>query len=111
MTARVTVRRVAALLVVTLAAVVLVLTLGASSAGAATHAVPAVVAQVSPYQPPPFTGGNGPTGVSLFSVFGRLPLWAQAALVSAATTVAFFVLAAIVRWAWRLVSDLTSRAT
>jgi hypothetical protein len=44
-------------------------------------------------------------------VFGRLPLWAQAAIVSAATTVAFFILAAFVRWAWRLVSDLVSRAS
>lgn len=111
MTSRVLGRRVAAFLVVALAALALLLTLGSSSAGAVTHDVTVVVAQVSPYQPPPLTGGGGSSGISLFSVFGRLPLWAQAAIVSAATTVAFFILAAFVRWTWRLVSDLVSRAS
>ncbi|MGB8361547.1 MAG: hypothetical protein WCE80_09120 [Acidimicrobiia bacterium] len=73
--------------------------------------ISAPVAQVSPYQSPPLTGGDGPSWFSPSSVFSQLPLWAQAAAVSAAVTISFFALTAVVRWTWRYVSDLRSRAT
>jgi hypothetical protein len=110
-TVRIAVRRAIMLFLGAMAAAALLLMVGSSPAEAATHGVSAPLAQVSPYQPSPLTGNESFARPSLFSMFGRLPLWAQAALVSAVVTVSFFVLAAFARWAWRQVSDLFSRAT
>lgn len=111
MTARVAARRAAVLLLVAIVALILLLTVGSSPAEAAAHDVSVPMAQVSPYQLPQVPGGNTPAGLDLFAPFSRLPLWAQAAIVSAVTTAAFFAVAAVVRWVWRLVSDLSSRTT
>lgn len=111
MTTRIPLGRVAILLLAAVGVLTLVLVIGPSTAQAATHDVSVPIAQVSPYQPSPLTGNDSFTRPSLFSMFGRMPLWAQAALVSAVVTVSFFVLAAFARWAWRQVSDLFSRAT
>lgn len=105
------VRPAAAVILAVFALATLVLMLAPTSAMATMNGISTPVAQVSPYQPPPLTGGDGPSWFSPSSVFSQLPLWAQAAVVSAAVTILFFVLTAVVRWTWRHVSDLRSRAT
>ena len=105
------VRPTAAVMLAVIALATLVLMLAPTSAMATMNDISTPVAQVSPYQPPPLTGGDGPSWFSPSSVFSQLPLWAQAAVVSAAVTISFFVLAALVRWTWHYVSDVRSRAT
>jgi len=108
---RALVRRVSVVVVTFFALATLLLMLAPASAMASMNDISTPVAQVSPYQPPTLTGSDGPSWFSPSSVFSQLPLWAQAAVVSAAVTISFFVLTALVRWTWRYVSDLRSRAT
>lgn len=104
-------RRAVAMAVVAIAVLLLLIVVGSSAARATTHEISAQVAQQSPYQPPDVTGGDAPGWLAPFSFIARLPLWAQAAVLSAVAAAAFFVVPTVVRWVWRFVSNLNSRTT
>jgi hypothetical protein len=61
--------------------------------------------QPSPYQPPDLTEVDLPSWVAPFAPIASLPLWAQAALVSAVIAGLIFVVPIISRWLLRIGQD------
>lgn len=81
----------------------LVVVAGVSApAQATTEDVVAQVNQVTPYEPPEFVEVDLPGWAEPFEPLAQLPLWAQAALVSAAIAGLFFVIPIVSRWMWKL---------
>lgn len=99
-------RRVIVVTLILVAATAIVLVLRPQPALAATGEVVAVVAQESPYQPPDIQ--DAPGWLAPFTPIAGLPLWAQAAVLSAGAAGVFFVVPTVVRKVWQLVSDLRS---
>lgn len=89
---------VVARLVVCRLTIFLVLVFGLPLLTAPTALALGLQAQESPYQtpPPPDSGG-----LTFMQPLQRLPVWAQAALFSAAVSLAFFLLIEAVRVAWQ----------
>lgn len=90
---------VVAPLVVCRLTIFLVLVFGLSLLTAPTALALGLQAQESPYQPPPPPDSGG--FFTFMQPFQRLPVWAQAALFSAAASLAFFLLIEAVRVAWQ----------
>ncbi len=63
----------------------------------------AVVAQEeSPYTPPEINSADVPSWLEPLQPLARLPLWGQAAVLSAGVAGMFFVVPMVFRWVWNL---------
>jgi hypothetical protein len=71
---------------------------------AAAEAVPAtsIVAQEAPYTPPEINSVDVPDWLRPLEPLARLPLWGQAAVLSAGVAGLFFVVPMVFRWVWNL---------
>lgn len=69
-----------------------------------------VTAQTGPYDAPEFVEVDLPGWATPFEPLARLPLWAQAALVSAAVAGLVFVVPIASRWVWSLGEDAEQTA-
>jgi len=72
----------------------------ALGAAADTHRI-SVVAQ-NPYEAPDIDEVDPPGWLSFFEPLAALPLWGQAAVLSAGVAGLFFVIPMVGRWVWRL---------
>ena len=72
----------------------------ALGAAADTHRI-SVVAQ-TPYEAPEIDEVDPPSWLSFFEPLAALPLWGQAAVLSAGVAGLFFVIPMVGRWVWRL---------
>ena len=63
------------------------------------------VAQETPYEPPDIQGVETPSWLRPLEPLARLPLWGQAAVLSAGVAGMFFVVPLVFRWVWRLGPD------
>jgi hypothetical protein len=63
----------------------------------------------SPYTPPEFNSVEMPDWLQPLEPLARLPLWGQAAVLSAGVAGMFFVLPMVFRWVWNLGEDQTER--
>jgi hypothetical protein len=61
-----------------------------------------VVAQEVPYQTPDIEEREPPSWLKIFEPLAALPLWGQAAVLSAGVAGLFFVIPMVGRWVWRL---------
>ena len=61
-----------------------------------------VVAQETPYQAPDIEEREPPAWLKPLEPLARLPLWGQAAVLSAGVAGLFFVVPMVGRWVWRL---------
>ena len=61
-----------------------------------------VVAQETPYQAPDIEEREPPGWLKPLEPLARLPLWGQAAVLSAGVAGLFFVVPMVGRWVWRL---------
>jgi hypothetical protein len=89
-------------LLVGLAAVILVL-LGPALIVSATEVV--VATEESPYTPPEVDEVALPQWLQALEPLARLPLWGQAAVLSAGVAGMFFVVPMVFRWVWNLGED------
>jgi len=91
-------------------AVVAFLVLGPALFAAADVGMPAaVVAQEeAPYTPPDINSVEMPSWLEPLEPLARLPLWGQAAVLSASVAGMFFVVPMVFRWVWNL-GDPTER--
>jgi hypothetical protein len=91
-------------------AVVAFLVLGPALFAAADVVMPvAVVAQEeAPYTPPEINSVEMPSWLEPLEPLARLPLWGQAAFLSAVVAGMFFVVPMVFRWVWNL-GDPTER--
>jgi len=65
-----------------------------------------VVAQEeAPYTPPEIDSVEMPSWLEPLEPLARLPLWGQAAVLSAGVAGAFFVLPMVFKWVWKLGED------
>jgi hypothetical protein len=80
----------------------LALLLAPALAAAAEVANVSVVAQETPYQPPEIQEVETPSWLQPLQPLARLPLWGQAAVLSAGVAGMFFVVPMVLRWVWRL---------
>jgi len=62
----------------------------------------AVVAQQTPYEAPDIREIETPGWLRMFEPLARLPLWGQAAVLSAGVAGMFFVVPMVFRWVWSL---------
>jgi hypothetical protein len=70
----------------------------------------AVVAQEeAPYTPPEINSVDVPSWLEPLEPLARLPLWGQAAVLSAGVAGMFFVVPMVFRWVWNLGDDPTER--
>lgn len=70
----------------------------------------AVVAQEdTPYTPPEFNSVEVPSWLEPLEPLARLPLWGQAAVLSAGVAGMFFVVPMAFRWVWNLGETPTER--
>lgn len=60
------------------------------------------VAQETPYQAPEFNEIDPPSWLEPLQPLARLPLWGQAAVLSAGVAGLFFVIPMAGRWVWKL---------
>lgn len=92
-------------------AVVAFLVLGpALFAASDASAAAAVVAQEeAPYTPPEINSVDVPDWLQPLEPLARLPLWGQAAVLSAGVAGMFFVVPLVFRWVWSLGDDPTER--
>ena len=92
-------------------AVVVFLVLGPALFAAADVVSPdAVVAQEeSPYTPPEINSADVPSWLEPLQPLARLPLWGQAAVLSAGVAGMFFVVPMVFKWVWNLGDDPTER--
>jgi hypothetical protein len=67
---------------------------------AATFAV--VAQEESPYTPPEINSVDVPNWLQPLEPLARLPLWGQAAVLSAGVAGMFFVVPMVFRWVWNL---------
>jgi len=66
----------------------------------------AVIAQEeAPYNPPEINSVEVPGWLEPLEPLARLPLWGQAAVLSAGVAGAFFVLPLVFKWVWKLGED------
>lgn len=63
------------------------------------------VAQETPYEPPDIAQVETPSWLRPLQPLARLPLWGQAAVLSAGVAGMFFVVPMVFRWVWRLGPD------
>ena len=75
----------------------------ALGAVAHTHSV-SIVAQ-TPYEPPEIDEVDAPSWLAFFEPLAALPLWGQAAVLSAGVAGLFFVVPMVFRWVWKLGPD------
>ncbi|HSJ83260.1 MAG TPA: hypothetical protein VLA91_05515 [Acidimicrobiia bacterium] len=69
-----------------------------------------VVAQEeAPYTPPEINAVEVPDWLEPLEPLARLPLWGQAAVLSAGVAGLFFVLPLVFKWVWNLGEDPTER--
>ncbi len=61
-----------------------------------------VVAQETPYQAPDIEEREAPDWLKPLEPLARLPLWGQAAVLSAGIAGLFFVVPMVGKWVWRL---------
>jgi hypothetical protein len=61
----------------------------------------------APYTPPEINSADGPSWLEPFQPLARLPLWGQAAVLSAGVAGMFFVVPMVFRWVWNLGDDPT----
>ena len=91
-------------------AVVAFLVLGPALFAAANTSVYAVVAQEeAPYTPPEINRVDLPSWLEPLQPLARLPLWGQAAILSAGVAGMFFVVPMVFKWVWNLGDDPTER--
>jgi hypothetical protein len=64
-----------------------------------------VVAQETPYEPPDITEVDTPGWLRFFEPLAALPLWGQAAVLSAGVAGMFFLVPMVFRWVWSLGPD------
>jgi hypothetical protein len=64
-----------------------------------------VVAQETPYEPPDIEERETPGWLRFFEPLAGLPLWGQAAVLSAGVAGMFFVVPMVFRWVWSLGPD------
>ncbi len=78
---------------------------------AAADAVPStpIVAQEAPYTPPEIDSVDVPDWLEPLEPLARLPLWGQAAVLSAFVAGMFFVVPMVFRWVWNLGSNPAER--
>jgi len=96
---RVRILRIAAVCLISLFLVLAVQTLAQAQVGA--EATP-VAQEDSPYQPP-IVETNTPSWLEPFDPLAQLPVWSQAALLSASVAAGVFVVPTAGRWVWRTV--------
>lgn len=75
----------------------------AEDTGAADQVVTAQ--EESPYTPPEFNSVEPPSWLEPLEPLARLPLWGQAAVLSAGVAGMFFVLPMVFKWVWKLGED------
>jgi hypothetical protein len=63
----------------------------------------------APYTPPEFNSVDMPSWLAPLEPLARLPLWGQAAVLSAGVAGMFFVLPMVFKWVWNLGEDPTER--
>ena len=83
----------------------LALLLAPALAAAAEVANVTVVAQETPYQPPEIQEVETPSWLQPLQPLARLPLWGQAAVLSAGVAGMFFVVPMVGKWLWKLGED------
>ena len=71
-------------------------------AAGALAAAGTVVAQETPYQAPDIEEREPPAWLKPLEPLARLPLWGQAAVLSAGVAGLFFVVPMVGKWVWRL---------
>lgn len=72
--------------------------------------ITAVVAQEdTPYTPPEFNSIDIPSWLEPLEPLAQLPLWGQAAVLSAGVAGMFFVVPMVFKWVWNLGEDPTER--
>lgn len=91
--------RIAAICLISLFLVLAVQTLAQAQVG--SEAIP-VAQEDSPYQPPTVEADT-PAWLEPFDPIAELPLWSQAALLSAGVAAGVFVVPTAGRWVWRTV--------
>ena len=79
----------------------------AEDTGAADQVVTAQ--EESPYTPPEFNSVEMPDWLRPLEPLARLPLWGQAAVLSAGVAGMFFVIPMVFKWVWNLGEDPTER--
>jgi hypothetical protein len=93
-----------------LAVVVFLVLAPALFAAAEVETPDAVVAQEeAPYSPPEINSAEVPSWLEPLQPLARLPLWGQAAVLSAGVAGLFFVVPMAFRWVWNLGDDPTER--
>jgi len=75
----------------------------------AVPATPIVAQEESPYTPPEIDSVDVPGWLEPLEPLARLPLWGQAAVLSAAVAGMFFVVPMIFKWVWNLGSNPEER--
>jgi hypothetical protein len=91
------------LVVVTCLASLLFFQATAVAASTENEGNPEVAQEETPYVPPEIDVGT-PDWLRPFGVLADLPLWAQAAVVSAAIAAAVVVIPTVIRFIWRIAS-------
>lgn len=66
---------------------------------------PDIVAQQTPYEAPEIDEREPPAWLKPLEPLAALPLWGQAAVLSAGVAGMFFVVPMVFRWVWRLGPD------
>lgn len=61
-----------------------------------------VVAQETPYEAPDIEEREAPSWLRMFEPLAGLPLWGQAAVLSAGIAGLFFIVPMVGKWVWRL---------
>jgi hypothetical protein len=79
--------------------------LGTATAAFAAAGSPDVVAQQTPYEAPDIEEREPPAWLKPLEPLAALPLWGQAAVLSAGVAGMFFVVPMVFRWVWRLGPD------
>jgi hypothetical protein len=79
--------------------------LGPATGAFAAATAPDVVAQETPYEAPEIEEREPPAWLKPLEFLAALPLWGQAAVLSAGVAGMFFVVPMVFRWVWRLGPD------
>jgi hypothetical protein len=79
--------------------------LGSATGAMAYSGDSVVVAQETPYQTPDIDEIEPPGWLAFLEPLAALPLWGQAAVLSAGVAGMFFVVPMVFRWVWRLGPD------